>query len=136
MARLQAAGEGQLEVMLELIAEKTASLTQQLLERRGPDALVVIYGGLLHNDAAPRPGREAWSFGPKLQSMAPGSYVSVDLIVREYVRQEPPWTSLPWVSDFQPELYPRSTLLLGAEGGDRVLILPRTEESERRPPGP
>jgi len=130
LERAAAAGDGQLDVMLSLIADKTAELAKELLERRGPDALIVTYGGLIHNDVAPREGREPWSFGPRMKALTGARYVAVDLIVREFIRHDELWSALPWVQGFDATRFPRSALVLSPPGADEVLVLPRTPESE------
>lgn len=62
---------------------------------------VVAYGGALHNDATPRPGREAWSYGPEVTAATDQAYLEVDLIVPELVQDTESWRSFPWYEAYQ-----------------------------------
>ena len=54
----------------------------------------------MHNDLAPKEGREKFSFGPSLDKHIAGSYVELDLIVPEYIKDNDTWRSLPWFSHY------------------------------------
>jgi hypothetical protein len=113
--------------LLELIADITVRETFDFLDRQNPDAAIAIYGGLLHNDVTPKPGQEAWSFGPRIRDHARGSYVELDLIVPELIRSEPPWTELPWFSHYDPTNAASQTLLYRTGPASFVLIFPRSD---------
>jgi hypothetical protein len=113
--------------LLELIADITVREAFDFLDHQKPEAALAIYGGLLHNDVTPRPGQEAWSFGPRIRDHAHGSYVELDLIVPELIRNEPPWTDLPWFSHYHPGLTSGQTVLYRTGPASFVLIFPRSE---------
>ncbi|HSU39612.1 MAG TPA: hypothetical protein VLJ38_08590 [Polyangiaceae bacterium] len=113
--------------LLELIANITVRETFEFLDHQKPEAAIAIYGGLLHNDVTPKPGQEAWSFGPRIRDHARGSYVEVDLIVPELIRSEPPWTELPWFSHYDPTSASNQTLLYRTGPASFVLIFPRSD---------
>lgn len=85
--------------MLELTATKTKETVELLLKRATGEIhvpFIITYGGALHNDLAPKPGRETWSFGPDLQRVTAGHVVELDLVQREQVRDTESFTKLPW----------------------------------------
>jgi len=138
------AGDTAVDVMLRMVARLFADQVAALLlhnARAGIDRGVVTYGGLVHNDLVPREGRDAWSFGPKLRSLVRGRYVEVDLIVPEYIRDEPPWTSLPWVPRFDKTVNPQKVRLLNPSPGSYVLVFAQSDAPKAAPkanpePGP
>lgn len=91
------AGASDIALMLETVARVTARTVNELLAKPG-SSMIVSYGGAIHNDVAPRPGREAWSFAPELAARA--AYVELDLIVPEYVKDTEAWRAQPWYDAF------------------------------------
>jgi hypothetical protein len=119
-------GEGDIAAMLALIADLTFRETSGFLDRGDPEHAVITYGGLLHNDLVPRPGRESWTFGPKLKQRTSGRYVEIDLIVPEFIKAEEPWTSLAWYPHYSAERDAGHAVLFQPTPGSYVLIFPRT----------
>ena len=119
--------ENDVGALLELIANITVRETFDFLDHQKPETAVAIYGGLLHNDLTPKPGQEAWSFGPRIRDRAQSSYVELDLIVPELIRNEPPWTELPWFSHYDAASASGQTLLYRTGPASFVLIFPRSE---------
>ncbi|MGK4003080.1 hypothetical protein WMF31_10695 [Sorangium sp. So ce1036] len=121
------AGADAVPAMLEMIARLTAARAKALLGREDrAGKMIVAYGGALHNDIAPRPGRERWSFGPELAASTGGKYVELDIIVREFIKDTAPWRALPWYPHFDREEHPDRTVLFNPAPGSYVLIFPRT----------
>jgi hypothetical protein len=113
--------------MLTMIAEHTAKLVEQLLAaRKAPDKMVVAYGGAMHNDLSPRPGREGYSFGPRLHEHTGGRYVELDIIVPEYIKDSDAWRALPWHAHYDREKLGQRSVLFNPEPGSYVLIFPET----------
>lgn len=124
------AGEGGIEQLLTLVANQTASEVEALLAKPDPSApLIVTYGGALHNDLNPRPGQEAWSFGPRLAKATGNRYLELDLIVPEFVKDNEAWRNLPWFSAFDRQHLSSETLLLRPAQSSFVLIFPKTERA-------
>jgi hypothetical protein len=121
------AADNDVGALLELIAQVTVRESVDFLDHQKPEYGIAIYGGLLHNDVDPQPGHETWSFGPRLYEHAHGSYVEIDLIVPELVRNETPWTDLPWFSHYDPARAGGETLLYRTGAASFVLIFPRSE---------
>jgi hypothetical protein len=126
------AGEGDIAAMLSLIADVTVRETVAFLAHGDPTKSVVVYGGLVHNDVEPRPGREAWSFGPRVREHVRGRYVEVDLIVPEHIGTSEVWTSLPWYSHYDSERHGRKTILFQPSPTSYVLVFPHSSPA----PGP
>jgi hypothetical protein len=119
------AGEDAIVKMLEMIADLTAVMVKAIVERnqrQGIEKVVLAYGGIVHNDVRPREGRERWSFGPRLRSLAQGRYVELDLIVPEYIKDGPPWSSLGWVADFDQAQHAGKVRLLSPGPDSYVLV--------------
>ncbi len=121
------AAENDVGALLELIANITVREAEDFLDHQPPESGIAIYGGLLHNDVTPKPGQEAWSFGPRLRDHTHASYVEIDLIVPELVRNDAPWIDLPWFSHYNPALAEHQTLLYRTGPASFVLIFPRSE---------
>jgi hypothetical protein len=124
-----AAGESGIARLLSLIADQTAKEVDALLANAGPAELIVTYGGALHNDLSPRPGQEAWSFGPRLAAATQNRYLELDLIVPEFVQDSEAWRNLPWFSAFDREHLSSETLLYRPGPNSFVLIFPKTEHT-------
>jgi hypothetical protein len=127
------AGQSDVLRFLSLIADVTARDVTELLAKRPATATIVAYGGALHNDASPRSGRESMSYGPRLREQVAGSYVEVDLIVPEFVRDEEPWRSLPWYGAFDRTLARRETSVIVLSPTAYVLVFPHTFPAEDTP---
>lgn len=128
---IAAAGPDDIDRMLQMIAEGTTRQVDALLARPAPPPktgdILVLYGGSLHNDVSPPPGREHWSFGPALLTRTSGAYVELDLIVPEYIKETPAWQSLAWYSAYRRlSGVDGSTLLLRPAANAYVLIFPRS----------
>jgi len=120
------AGQNDVALLLETVARVTAREVSTLLGN-GKSSLVVTYGGALHNDAAPRPGRESWSFGPELLGRTEGAYLELDLIVPEYVKDTETWRALPWYDAFTRAPTSSSARLIVTGPASYVLIFPNTK---------
>jgi hypothetical protein len=120
--------QGGVVASLAVITRLTTELGSRLLDANtaARDGLmVVLYGGALHNDLAPRPGREGWSYGPAFATRAAGKYVELDLIVPEFIGDSPAWQSFPWVKSFDSTQHPAETSLLSTAPHSFVLVFPR-----------
>jgi hypothetical protein len=131
LAHIGKGGADAIATSLDVIARLSRELATRLLDANDAanDARgVVLYGGALHNDITPRPGREGWSYGPSLASKTSGRYVELDLIVPEFIGDSPAWRSFPWVPSFDPMAHPREAALLTPAVHGFVLVFPRTEQ--------
>ncbi len=131
LTRITQAGAGDIGVMLETIAKLTREVSLAEVERNkkaGKDLLVVAYGGALHNDAAPRAGREAWSYGPELAKATGDRYVELDLIVPEYIKDTETWTSLPWVKHYDKAKLGKKVVLFSPSPTSFVLVFPASPQ--------
>lgn len=108
------AGVDGIPKMLAMIKALTEAKAKELLDRNraaGADKIVITYGGAMHNDLAPKPGREEWSFGRELAAAAGGRYVEIDLIVPQFIKDNASWRGLPWFEHFEKGKNPtRATL--------------------------
>jgi hypothetical protein len=123
-----AAGEDGVSRLLTMVADRTSQAVSALLAR--PDAagnVILTYGGALHNDVLPRPGQEAWSFGPQLSAASQGHYVELDLIVPEFVKDSEAWRNLAWFPAFDREHLSSETLLYHPSASSFALIFPKTD---------
>jgi hypothetical protein len=121
------AGQADVAVLLETVARITARQAKALLDN-GKSAMVVTYGGAIHNDVAPRAGRESWSFGPELSGQIQGAYVELDLIVPEYVKDTEAWRALPWYDAFIKAPTSPAARLITTGPASYVLIFPNAKQ--------
>ncbi len=121
--KIVAAGGGDIDTMLSMIARLTAEKIESI--SAGDHALVVAYGGAMHNDREPRPGREPWSYGPRVAKAVP-AYVEVDLIVPELVKDTDAWRSQPWYPHYTRGAQGARTLLYTLRPGAYVVVFPET----------
>ena len=101
--KIAGAGAGDIEEMLGMIKAVTARDVTELLAKRGPERLIVAYGGAMHNDLVPRAGREEFSFGPELAQATAQRYVELDLVVPEQIKDTDTWRALPWYAQYSAE---------------------------------
>jgi hypothetical protein len=123
------AGAGDIDRMLVTVRDASLRTINNLLDapaKAGEPTLLVAYGGALHNDLAPRPGREAWSFGPALRDRTQGKYIELDLIVPEYVKDTESWQAFPWYETYRAASHTGESLLYTLSSASFVLIFPRT----------
>jgi hypothetical protein len=126
MDSVRGAGQDAIGASLELIAGLTRTQALRLVDRDArSDAdrgkLVVIYGGMLHNDLAPPPGSAPWSYAPALDQHVHGRLVAIDLVVPEFIGDDETWRSLAWTAHYdRARLGARATLL---RTGDRSYVL-------------
>jgi hypothetical protein len=95
------AGDEAISASLEMIARLSAVQAERLIERDArSDAdrgkMVVLYGGLLHNDLAPPREKARWSYAPDLDAYVRGRFVAVDLVVPEHIGDDDAWRSFAW----------------------------------------
>ena len=102
--KIQKAGDDAVLEMLSMITRNMKDRATRLFEenkKRSPDKMILTYGGAMHNDVAPREGREQWSYAKDLSTLASGRYVELDLIVPEFVQDTESWKALPWYAAFK-----------------------------------
>lgn len=119
------AGPDAVDKMLTMIGRLSAARLAGLLAFRadgGAPKLVIAYGGALHNDIEPAPGREAWSYGPDLAKKTGGRYVELDLIVPEFIKDTDTWKKLEWYPHYDKTKNPGKTTLFRPRPSSFVLI--------------
>ncbi|MFO0615475.1 MAG: hypothetical protein U0414_22975 [Polyangiaceae bacterium] len=97
--RIDKAGEDRpIEWLLTITHGMTAATKVYFEEnkKKSPDKMILTYGGAIHNDVSPTPGREAWSFAKDLDELSGKRYVELDLVVPEFVSDAKNWQSMPW----------------------------------------
>ena len=119
------AGAADIEQMLVMLKTVTARDVTQLLAKRGPERLVVAYGGAMHNDLVPREGRADFSFGPELAKATAGRYVELDLVIPEQIKDTEAWRALPWYPHYSKSSAGTDAYLLSWAPHAYVLIFPR-----------
>jgi hypothetical protein len=130
LGAIAAAGEGALDQMLGTIARVTSRMLRAALVRNRENArtaLVIGYGGALHNDIAPSPQKAAWSYGPELAAFTGGRYTELDLIVREFIKDSDVWRALPWYAFFDPGRDPQRWLVMRTGPRRYALFFPASE---------
>jgi hypothetical protein len=127
---IKAAGDDAPLKMLDMI---TAGMTEQVKKRfaetkgKQPGKMVLTYGGAMHNDVAPRKGREAWSFAGELTKLSEGRYVELDLIVPEFIKPDSPsWQGQPWFAAYDREAFGATNVLVRTGQRAYTLVFART----------
>jgi hypothetical protein len=123
------AGVSTIDVMLQTIARVTSRMLRGALAKNqaaGRAALVLAYGGLLHNDIDPSGAKERWSYGPELVRFTRDRYVELDLIVREFVKDSEVWRALPWYEHVDPDRFDDQWLVTRTGPQRYVLFFPRS----------
>jgi hypothetical protein len=122
--------EDTVSLMLEWIRDKTVA---RVLELHAAGATpVLVYGGAMHNDAAPRPGAEAFSiFAPLSEKL---EVVELDLMGREFIEDRPPYNRLPWFAAYRQACSTPGALLFENSKHSYALILPWQSDSRECPP--
>ncbi|HEU4409449.1 MAG TPA: hypothetical protein VFS43_29595 [Polyangiaceae bacterium] len=128
LAAIDRAGDEALSAMMATIARLTEAKASELLARAAgaePGKVVVTYGGALHNDLAPKPGREPWSFGPALDRASGGAYVELDLYAPEAIGDSEVWRALPWHAHYDAARFAPKAVLFRLGPKSYALVLPR-----------
>jgi hypothetical protein len=124
--KIAGAGADDIAEMLAMIKTVTARDVTELLAKRGPERLVVAYGGAMHNDLAPRSGREDFSFGPELAAATSQRYVELDLVVPEQIKDNETWKALPWYAQYSVEKADDGAFLLSWAPHAYALVFPKS----------
>lgn len=125
--KIAGAGAADIEEMLAMVKSVTARDVTDLLAKRAPERLIVAYGGAMHNDLVPRPGREDFSFGPELVRATSERYVELDLVVPEQIKDTETWRALPWYSQYAPGQAKTDTYLLSWAPHAYALVFPQSQ---------
>jgi hypothetical protein len=126
-AKIVSAGEGDIDAMLKLIARLSGDQIAAL-KKENPK-LVVAYGGAMHNDAMPRPGLEAWTYGARIRAEQP-SYVELDLVIPEFITDSDAWKAQTWYPHFTKGAHKEKAVLYTLRPGAYVLVFPETAVPE------
>lgn len=125
---IQKAGDDAVFEMLKMITRHMRDKTEKLLvetEKKSPGKMVVTYGGAMHNDLAPREGRQEWSYAAALVKASKERYVELDLIVPEFVGATESWKAMPWYPVFEKLEDPKKAWLVEVAPSSYALIFPR-----------
>jgi hypothetical protein len=126
------AGDDAIAASLDLIARLCVAQGERLIDRDSRsdadrDKMVVLYGGMLHNDLAPRSDDARWSYAPELAKHVGGRFVAVDLVVPEFIGDDDTWRSLAWWPHYdRGRLGSKATLFRTGERS-YVLVFPETQ---------
>ncbi len=110
-----------METIARLFAHDLHTIVPRVSEKR---PLVLTYGGALHNDVVPRPGRESWSFAPAALDLAQGRYLEIDLIVPALIRDTDAWTAFAWYDAYRASEKTDATLVIPWGAHSVALIFP------------
>jgi len=133
-------GEVDYERLLELTTDKLRDKSLAVLA--GPGApeqerpgLLVVYGGAVHNDAAPEPGLDVFAYAPRVRARVGGRYAELDLWVPEYVAGDPEITGSAAYHKALTRIDQGKTLLLTLGVGRYVIVFPKSASRPRKMPG-
>lgn len=121
-------GDDTIARMLGMIARLSAAKARSLYERDmavSPDKVVVLYGGAMHNDLAPKAGREPFSFGPALAGVTGDRYVELDVFTPESIGDSDTWRGFAWYPHYDRAAHGGKTALFKVGPRSWVLVFPR-----------
>jgi hypothetical protein len=127
--KISSAGPNDVAEMLAMIKTVTQHDVENLLARRGPERLIVAYGGAMHNDLVPREGRQDFSFGPELETATNDRYVELDLVIPEQIKDTEAWRSLPWYGHYSAEKAGNEAVLYSWAPHAYALFFPNAKAS-------
>jgi hypothetical protein len=129
LAAVSAAGADAVPKTLETIARLSVAQVKALLARkdRKPDAMILLYGGALHNDKEPPPERATWSYGKDMAALAAGRYVEIDVFGADQIKEDDTWKKQPWIGRYDKQKLGDKVTLLELRPDAFVLILPRAQ---------
>ncbi|HEY8087309.1 MAG TPA: hypothetical protein VIF09_05680 [Polyangiaceae bacterium] len=81
---------------------------------------------MLHNDLSPSPERAKWSYATVLDARTGGKLVAVDLVVPEFIVDDPTWRSLPWVAHYDRARLGAKATLFSVGERSFVLVFPES----------
>jgi hypothetical protein len=121
-----ASGHMNFLLLLELVTEKLAETTRELVAA-DPDHAVIVYGGALHNDLYPRWPLDELSYArPMAQDGI--RVLEIDLVVPEVVAHMPMVRDEPWFP-LLGRASPDRVIVWDRGPGSYVVILPAQDES-------
>ncbi len=132
--KIAKAGPDDIAEMLTMLKVVTEQDVKALLEKRAPERLIVAYGGAMHNDIAPREGREDFSFGPALTEATGGRYVELDLVIPEQIKDSEAWRALPWYPHYRRESAGKGAYLYSWTPHAYALVFPKSESAPSATP--
>jgi hypothetical protein len=140
MDAVRDAGDSAIAASLDLIARLTRSQATRLVDRDArSDAdrgkMVLVYGGMLHNDLAPPPEAAEWSYAPAIDTHVRGRFVAVDLVVPEFIGDDDTWRSLPWWQHYDKAKMGAKATLFRTGERSYVVVFP-VSASGKELPGP
>lgn len=127
--KISSAGPNDVAEMLAMIKTVTQHDVETLLAQRGPERLIIAYGGAMHNDLVPREGRQDFSFGPDLKATTSDRYVELDLVIPEQIKDTEAWRSLPWYGHYSAEKAGNQALLYSWAPHAYALFFPTAKAS-------
>jgi len=127
--KIKKAGDNAVLEMLSMITrnmkDKATTLFRET-EKKQKGKMVVTYGGAMHNDRAPKSGREGWSFAADLDALSGGRYVELDLVVPEFIKDTESWRSLPWYASYDATTFKDATVLITMGPRSYALVFARS----------
>jgi hypothetical protein len=132
MDGIRDAGDDAIGASLDLIARATLSQAKRLVDRDArSDAdrgkVVVVYGGMLHNDLLPSPEAAKWSYAPELDAYVDRRLVAIDLVVPEFIGDDETWRSLPWWPRYDKARFGAKATLLRTAQRSFILVFPLSQ---------
>lgn len=134
-ALLDADGHLDGEKALVMVREKVEAKALEVREKGEGgtrEKVLVLFGGAVHNDVVPAKEDEAWAFGPTLSQAVDGGYVELDLLVPEFVADDPQLLETGWLKSALALAAKGQVVLLAPSPGSWRLVFPKTKRGARR----
>jgi hypothetical protein len=118
--------DGKLDAVA-LLGVVTTELQKSIVKLLGQKDPIVVYGGALHNDRAPRKELAQFSFAKAVDKASSGRYLEIDLYVPEYVDSDKAVTETDWYKRYATgyKQHLTSTALVRTQKGSYVILFPR-----------
>jgi hypothetical protein len=105
-----------------------AAIRQAVRLSRPPGRpLVLVYGGVLHNDLYPRRALRAYAFGPAIWELLRGDYREIDLYVPELVARLPAMRAEGWFAAWRRAARPGETIVIPRSARSTIVVFPSAQ---------
>lgn len=114
-------GEVDYDALLTLLTGKLGDYAQRGLAT--PDAMVVLYGGAMHNDVSPGEGMEGWSYGSAARKAGGDGYIELDIYQPELLIGKDSLVDDAWAPLLRSAVGPDHVVLYQRGPGSYILLL-------------
>lgn len=130
MAAVRSGADVDYEKLLGAITEGLYGAAVTALDGAGDDAMIVVYGGSMHNDVFPYSGLETYSYAERMIQRTGGRFLEIDLFVPELIAGSKLFAGEPWFPVAAREARPDSVLVFHRGPKSALIIARRASASD------